>query len=164
MQVDFYQLGRDPLVSVLASIATRVLASGGRLLVVTGDEAQANEIDQGLWTTSVESFLPHGLVGADQPILIAGSPEPLNAARNVAIVDGVWRNDALGFERAFHSSTIARSRPLVPRGAVSVVSRASSRVIGSKTKAAAGRRPPEAQNGILMVAITAFDGKPPTFL
>ena len=102
MQVDFYQLGRDPLGSVLASIATRVLASGGRLLVVTGDEAQASEIDQGLWTTSVESFLPHGLVGADQPILIAASPEPLNAARHVAIVDGVWRDEALGFERAFH--------------------------------------------------------------
>ena len=38
MQVDFYQLGRDPLAAVLASIAMRVLAGGGRLLVVTGDE------------------------------------------------------------------------------------------------------------------------------
>jgi DNA polymerase III subunit chi len=102
MQVDFYQLGRDPLVAVLASIATRVLAGGGRLLVVTGDEAQAKAIDEGLWTASVESFLPHGLIGADQPILIAASPEPANAARNVAIVDGVWRDEALGFDRAFH--------------------------------------------------------------
>jgi DNA polymerase III subunit chi len=102
MQVDFYQLGRDPLVSVLASIATRVLAGGGRLLVVTGDEEQAKAIDEGLWTASVESFLPHGLMGADQPILISASPEPANAARNVAIVDGVWRDEALGFERAFH--------------------------------------------------------------
>jgi DNA polymerase-3 subunit chi len=102
VQVDFYQLGRDPLVSVLASIATRVLAGGGRLLVVTGDETQAKEIDQGLWTSSVESFLPHGLVGADQPILISATPEPLNAARNVALVDGVWRDEALNFERAFH--------------------------------------------------------------
>jgi len=102
MQVDFYQLGRDPLVSVLASIATRVLAGGGRLLVVTGDETQAKAIDEGLWTASVESFLPHGLIGADQPILISASPEPANAARNVAIVDGVWRDEALGFDRAFH--------------------------------------------------------------
>lgn len=102
MQVDFYQLGRDPLASVLASIATRVLAGGGRLLVVTGDEAQARAIDEGLWTASVESFLPHGLIGADQPILISDSPEPANAARNVAIVDGVWREEALNFDRAFH--------------------------------------------------------------
>ncbi|HEY0315052.1 MAG TPA: DNA polymerase III subunit chi [Sphingomonas sp.] len=102
MQVDFYQLGRDPLAVVLASIATRVLAGGGRLLVVTGDEEQAKTIDEGLWTASVESFLPHGLMGADQPILISASAEPANAARNIAIVDGLWRDEALGFERAFH--------------------------------------------------------------
>ena len=102
MQVDFYQLGRDPLVSVLASIATRVLAGEGRLLVVTGDEEQAKAIDEGLWTASVESFLPHGLMGADQPILIAATADPANAARNVAIADGVWREEVLGFNRAFH--------------------------------------------------------------
>lgn len=102
MQVDFYQLGRDPLVSVLASIATRVLAGGGRLLVVTGDEEQAAAIDEGLWTASVESFLPHGTAGADQPILISASCEPANAARHVALTDGVWRDEACDFERAFH--------------------------------------------------------------
>ena len=102
MQVDFYQLGRDPLASVLASIATRVLAGGGRLIIVTGDGEQAKAIDGELWTVQVESFLPHGLMGADQPILISASPEPANAARNVAIVDGVWREEALGFDRAFH--------------------------------------------------------------
>jgi DNA polymerase-3 subunit chi len=102
MRVDFYQLGRDPLVSVLASIASRVLASGDRLLVVTGDEEQARAIDEGLWTSSIENFLPHGLIGADQPILISPWPEPANAARNIAIVDGMWRSEALDFDRAFH--------------------------------------------------------------
>jgi DNA polymerase III subunit chi len=102
MQVDFYQLGRDPLASVLASIATRVLAGGGRLLVVTEDERQAAEIDEGLWTSVPESFLPHGREGEDQPILIAASPHAINAARHVAIVDGLWREEALGFDRAFH--------------------------------------------------------------
>lgn len=113
MQVDFYQLGRDPLVSVLASIATRVLAGGGRLLVVTGDEAQARAIDEGLWTTSVDSFLPHGLIGAEQPILIGSSLDPANGARHVALVDGVWRDEACGFDRAFHffdESSIAAAR------------------------------------------------------
>ena len=102
MQVDFYQFARAPLVSVLASIATRVQAGEGRLLVVTGDEEQAKAIDEGLWTASVESFLPHGLMGADQPILIAATADPANAARNVAIADGVWREEVLGFNRAFH--------------------------------------------------------------
>ena len=102
MQVDFYQLGRDPLVAVLASIATRVLAGGGRLLVVTADAEQGRAIDEGLWTASVESFLPHGLIGAEQPILISAVPDAANGARNVAIVDGVWRDEALDFDRAFH--------------------------------------------------------------
>ncbi len=102
MQVDFYQLGRDPLASVLVRIATRVLAGGGRLLVVTGDEAQAAALDEALWTVSADDFLPHGREGADQPVLIAASIDPVNAARHVALVDGEWRDAATGFERAFH--------------------------------------------------------------
>ncbi len=102
MQVDFYQLGRDPLAAVLARIATRVLAGGGRLLVVTGDEAQAAALDEALWTASPDTFLPHGRDGEDQPVLIAANADPANAARNIALVDGVWRDGATRFERAFH--------------------------------------------------------------
>ncbi|WP_298687143.1 DNA polymerase III subunit chi [uncultured Sphingomonas sp.] len=101
MQVDFYQLGRDPLAAVLARIATRVLAGGGRLLVVTGDDAQAASLDEALWAAP-DGFLPHGRDGGDQPVLIAADAEPANAARNVALVDGVWREAATAYERAFH--------------------------------------------------------------
>ena len=38
----------------------------------------------------------------DQPVLIAPDCEAANGARHVALVDGVWRDEALGFERAFH--------------------------------------------------------------
>ncbi len=102
MKVDFYHLGRDPLPPVLASIATRVLAGGGRLLVVTGEVAQAERIDRALWEGPAEAFLPHGREGADQPVLIASDCEPANGARHVALVDGLWRAEALAFERAFH--------------------------------------------------------------
>ena len=102
MQVDFYQLGRDPLPQVVCSIATRVLAGGGRLLIVTGDEAQAAALDQQLWTVSPDSFLPHGRAGADQPVLIAPDCGAANGARHVALVDGRWRDEATGFDRAFH--------------------------------------------------------------
>jgi DNA polymerase-3 subunit chi len=107
MQVDFYHLGRDPLDRILASIATRVLTGGGRLLVVTGEEGQAETLDRALWEMQPDGFLPHGRSsegdpGADQPLLIAGTCEPGNGARHVALVDGLWRDDALSFERAFH--------------------------------------------------------------
>lgn len=106
MQVDFYQLGADPVERVLPRIAERVLADGGRLLIVAADDAHAKLIDARLWDHRPESFLPHAIVGggadAFQPVLIALAPEPANGARNVALADGVWRDAALGFDRAFH--------------------------------------------------------------
>ena len=106
MQVDFYQLGGAPIERVLPRIAERVLGSGGRLLVVCGDVGLSERIDGALWSYAPEAFLPHGRAGrggeAMQPVLIAGEVEPVNGARNIALIDGVWRDAALAFERAFH--------------------------------------------------------------
>ena len=35
-------------------------------------------------------------------MLIAGDIQPTNGARNIALADGLWRDGALAFERAFH--------------------------------------------------------------
>lgn len=106
MQVDFYHLTRLPLERALPQIAEKVLASGGRLVIVAGDPAQRTKLDQLLWTYAAESFLPHGQAGSEddaaQPVLIAETPEAANGARNIALVDGIWRDEALGFDRAFH--------------------------------------------------------------
>jgi DNA polymerase III subunit chi len=112
VQVDFYQLGRTPLPRVLAQIAGRIVGDGGRLLVVTGDGDQAAAIDQALWE-GADSFLPHGREGADQPVLIGQSCDATNGARYVALADGLWREEALGFERTFHlfdDDTLAAAR------------------------------------------------------
>lgn len=106
MQVDFYHLTRAPLDRVLPRIAERVLADGERLLIVAQDEALAGRIDRSLWDFAPDAFLPHARAGAghdaDQPVLIAGDILPANGARHVALIDGVWRDEALTFERAFH--------------------------------------------------------------
>ena len=106
MQVDFYHLTIQPLDRVLPRIAERVVEGGGRLLVVAESEDQRADIDKLLWSYAPDSFLPHAQAGADadadQPILIAAAPAPANAARNVALADGIWRDAALGFDRAFH--------------------------------------------------------------
>ena len=105
MQVDFYHLAATPLERALPSIAARVVAGGGRLLIVSADHAQRAAVDRSLWTYSPESFLPHGQTGeddADQPVLISSVPAPTNAARNIALIDGEWRDAALEFDRAFH--------------------------------------------------------------
>lgn len=106
MQVDFYHLTVTPIERALPQIAAKVLATGGRLLIVSDDEAQRGAIDRLLWNYTPESFLPHGQAGneddARQPVLIAPDPAPANAATNVALIDGRWRDEALTFERAFH--------------------------------------------------------------
>ncbi|MFA5968024.1 MAG: DNA polymerase III subunit chi [Sphingomonas sp.] len=106
MQVDFYHLTARPLDRVLPRIAERVLDNGERLLIVSSDQSQRDTLDRALWTYAVEAFLPHAQAGAGddsaQPVLIAAEPVANNGARNLAIVDGEWRDDALGFDRAFH--------------------------------------------------------------
>jgi DNA polymerase-3 subunit chi len=103
--VDFYHLGGSSLERVLPVICEKVLAGGGRLLIVTG-EAQIDSLDRHLWSHAPDSFLPHGRSDAPspeaQPILLSSSPEPLNGAANIALADGVFRDEALGFERAFY--------------------------------------------------------------
>ncbi|TKD51179.1 DNA polymerase III subunit chi [Sphingomonas baiyangensis] len=106
MQVDFYQLTLRPLERALPQIAEKVLAGGTRLLVVAADARQRAALDRMLWTYAPESFLPHGQAGggdeAAQPVLIAEHPVAANGATMIALVDGEWRDAALGFDRAFH--------------------------------------------------------------
>ena len=105
MRVDFYQLTRDPVETVLPLIARNTLGAGQRLLVVSDDEAQRARIGDALWTRLPESFLAHGHAGgphdARQPILLAAQAEPANGARFVALADGIWREEAATFDRAF---------------------------------------------------------------
>jgi len=105
VRIDFYHLTDKPLEQVLPAICEKLLAGGERLLVVAG-EGQVESLDRLLWTYTPESFLPHGRAGAareaEQPILIGASPTAANGARNVALADGQWRDEALAFERVFY--------------------------------------------------------------
>ena len=106
MLVDFYQLGRSHLEQVIASIAQKLLAEEGRLLVVAEDEALLARLDRMLWDQGPTSFLPHGLAGqaedARQPVLLSTSTDAPNLSRNILIADGEWREAALGFDRTFY--------------------------------------------------------------
>lgn len=106
MRVDFYQLSAAPLERVLPQLAERVLAGGGRLLVVHGDGERLRALDRLLWTYQPDGFLPHARAGSDddaaQPVLLSERTAAGNGARNVLLADGRWRDEALAFDRVFH--------------------------------------------------------------
>jgi len=105
VQVDFYQLTRDPAEKVLPPIAQRVLDGGGRLLVV-GDSVQLESVSAALWAFKPDSFLAHSKAGEGddslQPILLSIEPVAANLAKFIVLADGVWRDEALGFDRVFY--------------------------------------------------------------
>jgi DNA polymerase III subunit chi len=106
MQVDFYQLTRDPAHNVLPVIANKVLEEGRRLLIVSNDADQLKTISTALWAWKPDSFLAHDVSGqgneAEQPILLSQTVAAGNSARLVAMADGEWRDEALSFDRAFY--------------------------------------------------------------
>ena len=106
MQVDFYQLAGTPPEQVISSLAQKVLAADGRLLVIAEDEPFLARLDRMLWDQGASSFIPHGLAGgsddARQPVLLSTSPDAPNQARNMLIADGTWREAALTYDRSFY--------------------------------------------------------------
>lgn len=105
MRIDFYHLTAAPLAKVLPRIAERVAGAGDRLLIVAGDEGLLASLDEALWTYAPESFLPHGRDGErakEQLILLSDKAHTANGAKQIALVDGIWRDEALAFERTFY--------------------------------------------------------------
>lgn len=113
MRIDFYHLTGAPLERVLPQICEKVLGKGGRLVVVAAPE-RLERIDRDLWSYDKASFLPHGTEWPErQPILLSAEPVPANGAANVALADGAWREEALGFERVlyfFDAATVEGAR------------------------------------------------------
>ena len=102
MIVDFYHLSASPLERVLPAICERVLASGERLLVVA-EEDMLPSLDEQLWAYAKTAFLPHGTENVEtQPILLSSQPVAANGATHIALADGRWRDEALGFARTFY--------------------------------------------------------------
>ena len=105
MQVDFWQLSRDPVEKVVGLIAERTRGAGGKLLVVAADDAQRAAVGEALWDAKPAAFLANGEADAPhaprQPILLSRECAAANGARYLVLADGEWRDDAEGFERVF---------------------------------------------------------------
>ena len=105
MQVDFWQLSRDPVERVVALIDDRTRGAGEKLLVVSEDEGRRAEMSRTLWEARPEAFLANGDASARhaarQPILLSERCEAENGARYLVLADGGWCEGADAFERVF---------------------------------------------------------------
>ncbi|MEO6041062.1 MAG: DNA polymerase III subunit chi [Croceibacterium sp.] len=105
MRAGFYLSPREPVERVLPQIARKALEAGQRMLIVAGDESLLARLDKALWEQFPEDFLAHGRADAPhaerQPLLLSRACIAANGARLIALADGLWREEAAGFERAF---------------------------------------------------------------
>lgn len=91
-EVFFYHLTQAPLEVTLRVLLEKSLGAGWRVLV-RGRTAQAlDRLDQQLWLTPEDGFLPHGLAGgphdADQPVLLTASPDMPDGREALVSVEG----------------------------------------------------------------------------
>ena len=89
--VMFYHLTRSGADDTLLTLIGKARERDWRVMVRGGDAAHLARLDERLWVTPADEFLPHGMAGgardADQPVLIG--PEAItNGARVLALIDG----------------------------------------------------------------------------
>lgn len=101
--IGFYHLTRSSWTEALPRLLTRTLAAGQRALVVAPDQARLEALSRALWAQP--DWLPHGAAAdgdADlQPIWLSTTPEPLNGARFLFLVEGAATPALEPFERVF---------------------------------------------------------------
>ncbi len=106
MQVDFYQLTRDPAEKLVPVLAQKVMDAGKRLLLVCEKESQQRQLSKALWEHKPDSFLAHAIAGeaedSVQPILLSGLATPANGATFMLVADGKWHQPPKTIERLFY--------------------------------------------------------------
>jgi len=104
--VFFYHLTESPLSDVLPVLISKARQAGWRICLRGRNPLMMEQLDQRLWTTGPDEFLPHGLAGgpfdADQPVLLTTGAESSNKAQCLMLVDGaeVDPSEVAGLERA----------------------------------------------------------------
>jgi DNA polymerase-3 subunit chi len=88
-QVDFYVLASAALSAqqLACRLAMMAWEQGHRIAVLTGNESEANELDQVMWDFPAGRFLPHGIgeEGSSSPVRIDREESDIAADRDVVI-------------------------------------------------------------------------------
>ncbi len=91
-EVFFYHMTLTPLEATLPVLLTRSLQNGWRVVVRGTRDQTLTALDENLWLTPQDGFLPHGMSGgphdADQPVLLTTTTDIPNAANTLIAIDG----------------------------------------------------------------------------
>ena len=106
-EIGFYHLTRTPLEQALPKLLGRVLAGGGRAMVLLASSERLEALDAALWTVGDPDWLPHGTPRtghADyQPIWLttedAGEAGAPNGARFLFLLEGTSSARLDAFDR-----------------------------------------------------------------
>lgn len=102
-EVLFYHLESQPLERVIPVLLEKTLERGWKAVVEAGSRERAEALDNVLWTYRDDSFLPHGIAGAEtdplQPVLITTGTDNPNGANVRFFVDRAVPRSGDGYDR-----------------------------------------------------------------
>lgn len=91
-EIRFYHLEHQNLDQILPSLVTKALEQGKRVVIKTADEKEVERLNDHLWTSHPDSFLPHGSkkdgFETDQPVWLTTSDENPNEASVLILTQG----------------------------------------------------------------------------
>ncbi len=102
-RVGFYHLQRMGLELALPKLLEKALAAHQRVVVKAASPERVADLDDRLWTTTDESWLPHGSKrdgnAALQPVWLTDGDDNPNNATILVLCDGADCGQAVAFER-----------------------------------------------------------------
>lgn len=101
--IQFYHLLTTPLERALPKLMEKAVESGKRSLILCASEAQADKLNEALWTYDPGRFLPHGSSKdphpEQQPVYITHHEENPNQASILVVTDGAYLDGLDGIEK-----------------------------------------------------------------
>lgn len=101
-EIRFYHLQRTRLEGALPLLLTRTLAKGWRAVVKVGSDARVEALNESLWKSDENSFIPHGSAkdgdAEMQPIWLTAKDENPNGAQVLMLVEGAECTDTSKYE------------------------------------------------------------------
>ena len=103
LTVEFVNLAKTglPMIPAAARLAAWHYGQGRRVVLLSADPLQAQELDRELWTFEPNSFVPHAQAGspdeADEPVLIAARADNRNQAAALIMLDALEPEEVSGY-------------------------------------------------------------------